>query len=72
MAAGRRSRQTDGHLHGAQVLFKAADSLTHRRLSSTESDRGQRKAVFGDDRDEGLEFSELHRSSKQKGHHPYG
>ena len=50
-----------------QILFKAADGLAHRRLGSTEFDRGQREAVFGGDRDEGLEFSELHRSLKSKG-----
>ena len=49
-----------------QIVFKAADSLAHRRLSSTEFDRGPREAVFGGDRDEGFEFSELHRSSKSK------
>ena len=50
----------------AQILFKAADSLAHRRLGSTEFDGGPREAVFGRDCDEDFEFSELHRPSKSK------
>ena len=50
----------------AQILFKAADRLAHRRLGSTEFDRGPREAVFGRDCDEDFEFSELHRPSKSK------
>jgi len=50
----------------AQVVFKAADSLAHSRLGSTESHGGPREAAFGRDGDEDFEFSELHRPSKSK------
>src|SRR5688572_23836343 len=54
----------------AEILFKAAHGLAHSRLGSTEFDGGPREAVFGRDRDEDFEFSELHRPSKAKGPSP--